>query len=115
MLPKGMENYLSEISRVLKPNGKWLISFFLVNEEALTNIQEGNSTSDFNYVKGECRIDTNSIPGSSVSYDESFIRRTLIKNMLSIPIPVLYSSWCGRKTFLSYQDNILACEMGLSS
>ena len=34
MLPTDLENYLSEVSRVLKINGRCLISFFLLNKES---------------------------------------------------------------------------------
>ena len=34
MLPNDMENYLSEISRVLKNDGRCLITFLLINEDS---------------------------------------------------------------------------------
>ena len=34
MLPHDMENYLSEISRVLRNNGRCLITYYLLNEES---------------------------------------------------------------------------------
>lgn len=35
MLPEDIENYLSEIARVLKKGGRFLITFFLLNKESL--------------------------------------------------------------------------------
>jgi len=35
MLPQDMENYFSEIARILKRNGRCLMTFFLLNEESV--------------------------------------------------------------------------------
>lgn len=49
MLPSDLENYLSEISRVLKTGGKCLITFFILNEESESLVRSGRSTLDFRY------------------------------------------------------------------
>lgn len=47
MLPKDVENYFSEIFRVLKPGGRAVLTYFLWNEEAAQRIAEGASTIRF--------------------------------------------------------------------
>lgn len=47
MLPQDMENYLSEISRILRSGGRCLITFFLLNAESLKLIEMGASDLDF--------------------------------------------------------------------
>ena len=49
MLPLDMENYLSEISRVLKTGGRYLITFIILKSESEGLIRSGHSTLDFCY------------------------------------------------------------------
>ena len=108
MLPKDMENYFSEIVRVLKRNGRCLITFFLLNTESLKLIDARLSTLDFKYyIKGYRTINKNR-PESAVAYDEKFIKDIYEKYELNIVEPIHYGSWCGRGNFLSYQDIIMA-------
>jgi SAM-dependent methyltransferase len=46
LLPDEVENYLSEIERVLAPGGRCFASFFLLNEESLELLHSGRSTID---------------------------------------------------------------------
>jgi SAM-dependent methyltransferase len=108
MLPEDMENYLFEISRVLKEGGKCLISFFLLNAEALEMIERGKSTLNFKYQIGNHRTVNPKVPEDAVCYDESFILTLYSKCGLSIKGPIHYGSWCNRDNYLSYQDIIFA-------
>ena len=113
MLPQDMENYLYEITRVLKRNGRCLITFFLLNKESLQliNINTGKSTLDFKYKFGKYRtIDTNT-PEDAVCYDEAFVLDLYEKYGLKIKRSIYYGSWCGRSNFLSYQDIIIASKV----
>lgn len=108
MLPQDMENYLCEIARVLKRNGRCLITFFLLTKESLQFINAKKSTLDFKWDFGKYRtIDVNT-PEAAVCYDESFILELYEKYGLKIKQPIYYGSWCGRANFLSYQDIIIA-------
>lgn len=108
MLPLDLENYLSEISRVLKPRGRCLITLFLLNEESKSLIQGGLSTQNFVFDMGGYLTVNKDNPEAAVAYEESIIRELFEKNNLRISDPLKYGSWCGRKNFLSYQDIILA-------
>ena len=55
MVAEEVEHYLSEIARVLKPGGRCLISFFLLNEESLGLIARGKSTIDLRHELGLAR------------------------------------------------------------
>src|SRR3954454_3335822 len=44
MLPTDMEHYVSEIVRVLKPNGRSLCTFLLLNDESMRFMNAGFST-----------------------------------------------------------------------
>ncbi len=53
MLPKGVRNYTSEMSRMLKPGGRCFIMYFLLNEESLGLIEKGQSDWEFRYARGK--------------------------------------------------------------
>jgi SAM-dependent methyltransferase len=109
MLPADMENYFSEIARVLKEGeGRCLISFFLLNEEVLELIEAQKSTLDFKYDMGRYRVVDADVPEQAVCYEESLVLGLYDKYGLRINRPIHYGSWCGRRDFLSYQDLIIA-------
>ena len=108
MLPKDLENYLSEIARVLKKGGRCFVSFFLLNAESVKLIEAKQSSLDFKYkFKGYFTI-SKIAPESAVAYNEYFIKKLYEKYGLTMGEPIHYGSWCGRKEYLSYQDIVLA-------
>jgi len=46
MFTPDMENYLKEISRVLKPGGRCFITYFLLNNESEKLIKTGKSSQN---------------------------------------------------------------------
>jgi ubiquinone/menaquinone biosynthesis C-methylase UbiE len=108
MLPDEMEQYLSEISRVLKMKGRCLITYFLLNETSSNHILKAQSKLLFNYKLGNCQVEDANVPEAVVSYNEAFVRKLFIKYDLSMESPIQYGSWSGRKDFLSFQDIIVA-------
>ena len=112
MLPKDMENYLREISRVLRKNGRCFITFFLLNNESRKQIRDGKSTQNFRYTfkhnKEEYLTIDKANPEAAVAFDERFVRDLYERTNLVIVEPIYYGSWCGRSDFLDYQDIIIA-------
>ena len=108
MLSPDVENYVAEISRVLKSGGTCLITFFLLNEESNQLIQSGKSTINFRYPLNGCVIANQNMPEDAIAYDEAVVRELFERNGLKVTLPIHYGSWCGRQTFLTYQDLILA-------
>jgi len=45
-----VSNYLSEIERVMKPGGRAMITFFLLNRQSLMLIEAEKSTIGFNTI-----------------------------------------------------------------
>ena len=108
MLPSAVENYLGEISRVLKPEATCFITFFLLNEESKGRIRAGDSSLDFRYDIDGCLTTHKDNPEAAIAYDEGFIERLYKKHALRIVRPIHYGSWCKRDKHLSYQDIIVA-------
>jgi len=108
MLPQDVENYLREIARVLKRDGRCLATFFLLNKESLELINAGKSTLNFGYEFEKFRAIDINVLETAICYDEAFILSLYKKYGLKVRQPIHYGSWCGRSVFLSYQDIIIA-------
>lgn len=108
MLPSDLQNYLSEISRVLKPEGKCLITFFILNEESENLVRSGRSSLNFMYKIQDCITTNKNDPEAAIAYSEEFVLRLFKKCGLKIAQPIHYGSWCRRDAFLTYQDLIIA-------
>jgi SAM-dependent methyltransferase len=107
MLPAELEHYLFEIRRVMKTDGRCLISYFLLNDESLSLIEAGKSTLDFKYVHEEYRVVSEETPEAAIAFDQQWVERLYQK--LGLKIKRLdFGSWCGREHYLSYQDLVLA-------
>lgn len=111
LLPRGTENYLSEVRRVLKPNGRCLVTYFLLNPESRKLIDEKASQLSFKYELPGCQIEDQDLPEAAVGYDERDIRDLFDKYGLSISEPISYGIWCGRKDGLDWQDIIIGTNM----
>jgi SAM-dependent methyltransferase len=108
MLARDMENYLSEVARVLKGDGPCLITYFLLNPDSLKLIEGGLSEYGFGHELGGCRVEYEDVPEAVVAYDEDVIRALYGRCGLSISEPIRYGRWCGRGGGLSRQDMIIA-------
>ncbi len=108
MLPHDVENYMSEIARVMKRGGKCFITFFILNEESLNLIRLGISSLNFQYEVNGCLSTNEKTPEEAIAYDEKTVIEFFEKNGLLIEQPVRYGSWCGRQEFFTYQDVIIA-------
>ncbi len=107
MLPKDVENYLSEISRTLKLGGKCFITYFLLNQDSLKLMLRPDSRFNFQLDCGCYRVINKDIPEEALAYDENYTINLYKKYHLKIS-DIKYGCWCPRTTFLSLQDIILA-------
>ena len=97
LLPDDMENYLSEIHRVLTKGGRSLITFFLLNNfspNIFKKVTPIFSTLDLK------------VSEKGIAYDEKYVLSLYMKNRLSIK-DIKYGSWSGASSGW-YQDIILA-------
>jgi ubiquinone/menaquinone biosynthesis C-methylase UbiE len=102
--PPAVENYLSEIARLLKPNGRCLASFFLLNDEQRALAARQKNTFQFTFGDERWRYVYEHSPESASAYDETYILELLRKHNLELRAPVRYGTWAGRKNGLSFQD-----------
>ncbi len=118
MLPEGVERYLSEIARVLRPGGRTVITWFLLNEESLRALDEQRESrrdgasnaheTRLSHDLGVCRVSDPKRPESVVAFDEAFVLDAYERNGLEVEHPIRYGSWIGREGTLINQDVVVA-------
>lgn len=105
MLPHDMDNYMSEISRVLKKGGRCYISYFLINDNSLESVKTKKSFIKFSHDYDIYWLNNLDNPESAIAYDENFIRKLYKKHKLEITGPINFANW---PKGLRGQDTIFA-------
>lgn len=108
MLARDVENYLGEVARVLKTGGRCFISFFLLNDESSSLIEQGRSTIELRHQRGSAHAVSDERPELAIGFDEEYVAGLYERFGLEIRRPIYSGSWCGRNEFVSYQDLIVA-------
>jgi SAM-dependent methyltransferase len=100
-MPQGVENYLAEVSRILKKSGRCAASYFLFNKASLEGIKAEKGkrcTLNFKHVFENYRTVDDIHPEEAVAYDEKYILGLYKKCGLKILEPIHYG----------FQDMIVA-------
>lgn len=111
LLPPDRDNYIAEITRVLRPKGRCLATFFLFDDEARQSLQDGRSSLDFRFSRPGYRTTNERIPEAAVAYEEADVRRELERSGLRI-VEVRYGVWSGRSDGVGWQDVVVAERRG---
>ena len=107
LLPEDTENYLHEIRRLLRPAGRCLATFFLLNETQSRLAAAGQNDILFRHGDGPIRTRSKTVPESAVAYQEAYLRRRVAACGLAVEGSIRYGRWSGREDGLSYQDIVL--------
>ena len=104
MLPPGVENYLSEVSRVLKADGICLITLLLINDEPEKMGYIKIGMLDFRFDHGKYFTINEENPEFSVAYKEEYFMT--LSDKLGLPRKQLirHGSWSDRIDYLTSQD-----------
>lgn len=123
LFPEEVQGYLSEIARVLKPGGRCLASFFLLNDESLELISQGRSRVHFAEDRGAYWVTSRKLsgrrnpdkPGSDVALRHAYREEVVIgfyqQAGLRIRKPIRYGAWSGRdRTTSPTPQDLIAAE-----
>jgi SAM-dependent methyltransferase len=108
LLPRAIENYLGEISRVLVPGGRCVITFFLLNRESRRGMEEGRNSIAFPHAheSGKCRVADARSPETAVAYEEDFVRDLHERFGLTVA-EISYGFWCGREELYGCLQDVI--------
>ncbi len=107
LLPDESQNYLNEIRRILKPKGRALLTFFVINEESKAQIEAGRTVIPLKYKMNGFYTSTPECPENAVGYEQNDLLKMLSRAGLEIEGPIHFGEWCPRTKFLSFQDILI--------
>jgi SAM-dependent methyltransferase len=107
LLEAEADHYLSEVARVLRPAGRALMTFFLLDDESRRGIAEGRSGLAFLDAGAHVAVVSDDLPEEAVAYDERWVRERLDAHGLAVHA-LQHGSWSGRDSHVSFQDIVVA-------
>ncbi|MGC9528418.1 MAG: class I SAM-dependent methyltransferase [Limnospira sp.] len=99
-------NYLRQVARVLKPGGRCLCTFFLLNEETKNLIEAGRSSRNFAHQIDESFVDNLDNPEDAIAHPEASVMDWIAAAGLAVKRKD-YGMWCRRNRSASYQDMLV--------
>ena len=108
LLETEADHYLEEIARVLKPGGRLVGTFFVLDAESRRLLGEGRSALAFSDADAHVAVVDDAVPEEAVAYDVGWVRERLGAHGLEVR-ELRPGSWCGREEgTTSFQDIVVA-------
>ena len=108
MRAEEVRHYVAEIARVLKPGGRSLNTFFVLDDEAWRRVSAGTDTQGFRYPLGPAWTVSRIEPEKAIAYRERWLRDLFAEHGLALVEPIHWGSWSGRSPYVAYQDMVVA-------
>lgn len=103
-----VDNYLGEVSRVLRPGGRLLSTFFVLNEDSRAAMATARSPMSFEHERDGYWLVDPALPELAIAYEEERVRELHRRHGLEVAEPLHYGSWSGGADGGNYQDVIVA-------
>ncbi|MGH9336883.1 MAG: glycosyltransferase, partial [Vicinamibacteria bacterium] len=101
-----VRHYLEEIHRVMRPGGRCLATFFLVNAESRRLIERGASSQRLCHAVADFFTADPEMPEGAIGFDEETLWNWLEARGFTVG-ETFYGTWCGRSGPGSYQDIVV--------
>ena len=105
LTPKVSSHYLQETARVLKPHGRAMHTFFVLDEENERLLKADKSEIKFRYRREDYALLNPDFVEMAVAVGKLTVNR--IFNLAGLQSEILWGRWSGRSDFLSFQDVVL--------
>ena len=100
-------NYLGEAARVLRPGGRLLSTWLLLDDDARERVAAGSAAFDLHRRDAETSVMNEGTPEEAVAFDEGWVKRRLGECGVTVT-GVWPGTWCGRESGRSFQDIVIA-------
>jgi GrpB-like predicted nucleotidyltransferase (UPF0157 family)/SAM-dependent methyltransferase len=107
MLPEDVDAYLGEISRVLKPGGKCLVTFYLLGDDLHNPASKIRGPLNFQFECENYHTTNLKDPESGVAFNEARVKQWFEGYGFWIDHHFLPGTWSDRGDYLSSQDLII--------
>jgi SAM-dependent methyltransferase len=108
LLADEADRYLAETARVLRPGGRLLATFFLLDDGARRRLAEGRAAIAFAHEHWPASFSDPDTPEAAVAYDEGWVLERLGAHGLRPLAPPRPGTWSGRPDAEGFQDVIVA-------
>jgi SAM-dependent methyltransferase len=107
MVPKELQQYIAEIGRVLQKGGHCYATFFLLNEQSRSTMDQHGFT--FPHAHGHYSLMDEKVKSANVAYDEQHLLQHIIDQSTFDVISIEYGSWShgNSKSPIDFQDRIV--------
>jgi SAM-dependent methyltransferase len=112
LMPPDAAHYLAELGRVLRPGGRCLATFFLLNAESSAMVDAGRGHFRLWPAEGVYRVYSREVPEACIALDEAFVEESARKAGLAMDRPVRGGWWCGRDPVSEFQDVVIFRQPG---
>ena len=106
LLEEAARRYLEELARVLRPQGRAIFTFFLLNQQAEERAERGEADIDFPEKWDFGRLNNLTQPEDAVAYDADWLLAQAKDVGLQVR-SVEWGRWSGNSDGLSYQDVVV--------
>ena len=107
LLEAEADHYLAETARVLRPGGRVLATFFLLDDESRAAIADGRAGLRFLDPSAHVAVVSDDVPEEAVAYDAGWVREHAAAHGLDLGA-VHPGTWSGREDGRSFQDIVVA-------
>lgn len=106
MKPEEFQHYLAEIARVLKPGGRLLTTFYMLNEETTSSLLSVAPPLCFGFESGPV-VTTQPHRGGLLAYQQAYVQEQMARCGFDCE-PVSYGSWRSDSPGLRSEDRLIA-------
>lgn len=106
LLEEEADHYLAETARVLKPGGRGLLTFFVLDEVSRAAVKAGEATLAFLDPDAHVAVISDEVPEDAVAYDAGWLAGRLAAHGLT-QRSMSPGTWRGQEDGKSFQDLVV--------